>query len=55
MMNRLLAWFAFAILCAFVGILVFKVQRLDLTVIVALTLVLAFWDTARATTRQKRD
>lgn len=55
MINRLLAWLAFAILCGFVGILAIKVQRFDLSVIVGLTLLLAFWDTARATSRQKRD
>ncbi|MBL4916158.1 hypothetical protein [Szabonella alba] len=53
MMNRVLAWAAFAVFCAFLGILVTKVQRLDLTIIVGLTVLLALWDTVRATRGDK--
>ncbi len=48
-MNRLLAWAALAAVFVFLGILVAEVQRLDLTIIVALTALLALWDTLRAT------
>lgn len=44
MLDRVLALFAFVMLCAFVGVLVFKLQRLDLYVIAAITLLLAGWD-----------
>jgi len=49
MMNRMIAWFAFAVFCGFLWILVAKLQRLDLSVIVGLTVLLALWDTVRAT------
>jgi hypothetical protein len=35
---------AFAVLCVFLGILVFKLPRPDLISLVALTLALAFYD-----------
>jgi len=54
MMNRLLAWLAFAVFCLFLWILVAKLQRLDLSVIVGLTVVLALWDTIRATSRKPK-
>ena len=43
-MNKLLASFAFAVLVAFVGILLWHVPRLDLIAVVALTIALAGWD-----------
>jgi len=44
MLDRALAIFAFIMLCAFVGVLVFKLQRPDISVISALALALAGWD-----------
>lgn len=44
MFERTIALFAFVMLCMFVAVLVFKLQRLDITVISALTLLLAGWD-----------
>lgn len=43
-MNNALALFAFAVLAAFLSILVIHVPRVDLTVIIVLTLILAGWD-----------
>ncbi len=42
--NRFLIVIAFAMLCAFLGILIYKLPRPDLISLVALTLVLAFYD-----------
>lgn len=44
MLDRVLAIFAFIMLCAFLGILVFELQRLDIAVVAAITLALAGWD-----------
>ena len=44
MTGRIIPLFAFLILVGFLGILVWKLWRLDLTVIVVLTLALAGWD-----------
>lgn len=44
MLDRTLALFAYIVLCLFVGILLFKLQRLDLFVVAGATLVLAGWD-----------
>jgi hypothetical protein len=44
MLDRLLGLFAYLVLVAFVGVLVFKLQRLDITLVAALTLGLAGWD-----------
>ncbi|WP_019953349.1 hypothetical protein [Yoonia vestfoldensis] len=44
MIDRVLAIFAFVVLCAFVAVLVFKLQRVDISVIAAITLGLAGWD-----------
>ncbi len=43
-MNRILAIFAFLVLVGFLGILIFHVPRLDLGAVIALTVLLAFWD-----------
>ncbi|MFN3663794.1 hypothetical protein [Yoonia sp.] len=44
MLDRLLALFAFVMLCLFVGVLVFKLKRLDILIVAAITLLLAGWD-----------
>ena len=44
MLDRVLALFAFIMLCIFVGVLIFKLQRLDLYVVAGITLLLAGWD-----------
>lgn len=43
-MERILTIFAFIILCGFLGVLIYKLPRLDLGAVVALTLVMAFYD-----------
>ncbi|WP_205518832.1 hypothetical protein [Pseudotabrizicola algicola] len=43
-MNNILAVLAFAIFVAFLGILVWKVQRVDLMVVIGFTVALAGWD-----------
>jgi hypothetical protein len=43
-MNNLLALFAFGVLVAFLSILLIHVPRIDLTVVIILTLMLAGWD-----------
>lgn len=47
-MTRLLGFLALATLAAFLGILVWEVQRLDLAVVVAVTLLLALFDLVRS-------
>jgi small neutral amino acid transporter SnatA (MarC family) len=47
MINRLIALVAYLILVGFLGILIFKVPRLDLTILVGITLALAGWDMLR--------
>lgn len=44
MMDRLMALLALAVLAIFLGILVWKVPRLDLMAVVGVTLALATWD-----------
>ena len=44
MMDRLMALLALVTLAAFLGILVWKVPRIDLFAVIAITLVLATWD-----------
>jgi hypothetical protein len=48
MSDRIIALFAFIALCAFVGILVFELQRLDITAVAVVTLALAGWDMLRS-------
>jgi len=43
-MNKLMAVFAFLVLVAFLGILVMHVPRVDLTVVIGVTVLLAAWD-----------
>ncbi|MDX1820335.1 MAG: hypothetical protein R3197_05500 [Paracoccaceae bacterium] len=43
-MNKLMAIFAFLVLVAFLGILVIHVPRLDLTLVIGFTVLLAAWD-----------
>jgi hypothetical protein len=43
-MNKLMAIFAFLVLVGFLAILVIHVPRLDLTAVIALTVLLAAWD-----------
>lgn len=52
-MNKLLGLFAFAIFCTFLGILLWKVPRLDLLAVVGITVALAGWDMLQ-TMRQNR-
>ncbi len=41
-MERVLRNFAFSVLCGFPGVLVYKLPRLDLGVVVALAVMMAF-------------
>lgn len=43
-MNKFMAVFAFVVLVAFLSILVIHVPRVDLTVVILITVVLAGWD-----------
>lgn len=43
-MTNFLALFAFAVLVAFLAVLVVHVPRLDLTAVIAITVALAGWD-----------
>ena len=43
-MNQLMALFAFALLCAFLGILVWHVPRLDLAAVVGTTVLFVAYD-----------
>jgi hypothetical protein len=43
-MQKFLGVFAFAVLVAFLAILVIHVPRLDLTVVIVVTVLLAGWD-----------
>ncbi|WP_170314591.1 hypothetical protein [Aquibium carbonis] len=55
MMDRLMALLALVVLTGFLGILVWKVPRVDLFVVVAITLSLAIWDfVANAWRRPRR-
>jgi len=42
--NRIIALFAFAVLCVFFGILLYRVGRVDLGAVIAITLALAAYD-----------
>jgi hypothetical protein len=42
--NRIISLIALAALCAFFGILLFRVGRIDLGVVITITLLLAAWD-----------
>ncbi|MFN3293429.1 MAG: hypothetical protein ACK4S2_12415 [Gemmobacter sp.] len=47
-MDKLVAVVAYLILLAFLGILLWHVPRLDLTLVIGLTVVLAGWDLVRS-------
>ena len=47
MVHRLIALVAYLILCGFLFILVWKVPRVDLIILVGITLALAGWDMLR--------
>jgi len=55
MTNRLLAALAFAVLLGFVGILVWYVPRLDLGLVVAVTVLLAAYDFFHSAGQDDRD
>lgn len=44
MLDRVMALLAFAAFLAFVGIVAVKVGRIDLTVVIAITVALVFYD-----------
>jgi hypothetical protein len=44
MLDRILPYFAFAMLLGFVGILVFTLGRIDIAVVAGITMALAGWD-----------
>lgn len=48
-MNRLMAFLAFAILTGFLGILLYYVPRIDLGVVIVVTVLLVAWDFLTAT------
>lgn len=48
-MKRAMGILSLAVLGGFLGILVWKVARVDLAVVIALTFALAAWDVWRAT------
>lgn len=43
-MERILTIIAFIILCGFLGVLVYKLPRLDLCLVVGVTAAMAFYD-----------
>lgn len=43
-MNRILSLFAFLVLVGYLSILVWRVPRIDLATVIAITLLLALWD-----------
>ena len=43
-MERILTIIAFIVLCSFLGVLIFKLPRLDLIIVVGVTLLMAFYD-----------
>lgn len=44
MTDRILALFALIVLAGFLGVLLWKVQRIDLAIVIGITYVLAVWD-----------
>jgi D-serine deaminase-like pyridoxal phosphate-dependent protein len=44
MLDKIIALFALLVLAGFIGVLVFKLQRMDLFVVAGITLLLAGWD-----------
>ena len=43
-MERILTIIAFLVLCGFLGVLVYKLPRLDLVVVIGVTALMAFYD-----------
>ncbi len=43
-MERILTIIAFLVLCGFLGVLVYKLPRLDLIVVIGVTALMAFYD-----------
>ncbi len=44
MLDRILGLFAIIVLAGFLFILAWKLQRIDLSLVIGITLLLAFWD-----------
>jgi len=47
MLDRLVPLFTYLVLVAFLGVLLFALQRLDITIVAGATLALAGWDFLR--------
>jgi len=43
-MERILTIIAFVILCGFLGVLIVKLPRLDLGIVIGVTVLMAFYD-----------
>tara|TARA_R110002020_G_scaffold385252_2_gene596207 strand:- start:3759 stop:3917 length:159 start_codon:yes stop_codon:yes gene_type:complete len=43
-MQRILTIIAFLVFCGFLGVLVFKLPRIDLGLVVGITVLMAFYD-----------
>lgn len=43
-MERILTILAFLVLCGFLGVLILKLPRLDLGIVIGITVVMAFYD-----------
>lgn len=54
MTDRIMALLAAALLAGFLGILVWKVPRADLTVVIGITIALAVWDFVSSAGRGSR-
>lgn len=54
MSDRLMAFFTFAVLATFLGILLYRVPRLDLAIILGVTLALVLYDFFLSPTRAGR-
>jgi hypothetical protein len=52
--NRIISLFAFAVLCVFFGILLYRVGRVDLGAVISITLLLAAWDLRTQLFRRRR-
>jgi hypothetical protein len=52
--NRIISLFAFAVLCVFFGILLYRVGRIDLGAVISITLLLAAWDLRTQLFRRRR-
>ncbi|GLQ38246.1 hypothetical protein GCM10007908_18660 [Rhizobium albus] len=52
-MSKLVALIAIVALCAFLGILLFEVPRLDLGILIVFTLILAIYDFFKPSNRAR--